>query len=372
MRETRTKAEARDELREMCASFDRSNGREFDARRFTFNRLADYYTAHYLKPAVYKDGRKIDGLRSVETSKFLVSRLRSFFGDKLIHDITYHDLRLFRESRFAVPTAHDIAKFGRAKAKDETLTLVSTRSVASVNRELTCLRRMLNIACMEGWLARNPFHLGKSLISAADERKRTRTLSPTEETRLLAACATPKRAHLADIIVCALDTGMRRGEILTLKWMDVDLETGIIQIQATNTKTLTAREVKVTTRLLERLKQAHVRREHSRNPELAFGTKDIKCVFERARGEAALDDLRFHDLRHTAGTRLVRQGIQLAEVARILGHTDIKMTYAYVNADAGTIARAATALDDFHRMQAHQASSQVNDTNERQASAFVN
>ena len=74
------------------------------------------------------------------------------------------------------------------------------------------LRRMLNVAQREGWILRNPFAAGDSLISLADENKRERILTREEEMKLLAACDTPQRAHLKGIIICAIDTGMRQGE----------------------------------------------------------------------------------------------------------------------------------------------------------------
>jgi len=80
------------------------------------------------------------------------------------------------------------------------------------------LRRMLTVAQREGWILRNPFAAGDSLISLADENKRERVLTREEEMKLLASCDTPQRAHLKTILICALDTGMRQGEIFSLRW----------------------------------------------------------------------------------------------------------------------------------------------------------
>ncbi len=126
------------------------------------------------------------------------------------------------------------------------------RSIGTVHKELELLRRMFNVAVSNGWLMKNPFEMGDSLINPSDEKQRERILTKEEEEKLLAACFGP-RAHLRSIIVCALDTGMRRGEIFKLKWSDIDFENGIINIKAFNTKTLRERQVAMTSRLSQEL-----------------------------------------------------------------------------------------------------------------------
>jgi integrase len=157
---------------------------------------------------------------------------------------------------------------------------------------------MLNIAQHEGWILRSPFAAGDSLIRVADENKRERILTREEEITLLAACETPQRAHLKAILICALDTGMRQGEIFSLRWRDVDLENGLLNIQAFHTKTMKERQVAITTRLaleLERLKVSVP----DNSDTLVFGIIDnVKRSFTAARSKAGLKDVRFHDLRH--------------------------------------------------------------------------
>jgi integrase len=92
-----------------------------------------------------------------------------------------------------------------------------------------------------------------------------------------------------------------------------------------------------------------------------FGFSDnVKKSFASARGQAGLPDVRFHDLRHTAATRLVGAHLPLAEVGRILGHTQANTTYRYVNANVETARRAAAALDAFNADVPQQASELVN------------
>lgn len=116
-------------------------------------------------------------------------------------------------------------------------------------------------------------------------------------------CDNRYRSHLRPILICALDTGMRRGEILSLRWSDVDFEERLLTIRAFNTKTMKERQVSLTTRLaleLERLWDASPRV----RDQLVFGfTNNVKNSFRSVRTEAGLPDIRFHDLRHYAESR---------------------------------------------------------------------
>jgi len=206
---------------------------------------------------------------------------------------------------------------------------------------------MLNVAYRESWILRNPFNTGDSLISKADERKRERIITREEEARLLAAC-TDKRAHLKPIIICALDTGMRSGEIFKLRWSDIDMVNRIITVRAFNTKTMRERQVAMTERMARELELLF--KLSTKEPDaLCFGISDnVKKSFNSVRKSAGLPDVRFHDLRHTHATRLVAAHIPLSEVGRVLGHTQINTTYRYVNANVETARRAAAVLDSFN------------------------
>lgn len=323
------KAHARDLLQALLREIDATEGQGPLSERKTFAELCDYFEKHYVKAAEYVDGRKV--VRSLGTAKGQLNILRDYFGSCRLRSITHGDVRQFRAARLAQETR-----------------MKSQRTIASVNRELSMLRRMLNVAQREGWILRNPFASGDSLISLADENKRERILTREEELKLIAACEAPQRSHLKAILICALDTGMRQGEIFSLRWRDVDLENRLINIQAFHTKTMKERQVAITTRLaieLERLKAGAPEDPNG----LVFGILDnVKRSFTAARSKAELKDLRFHDLRHTAATRLVGAHIPLSEVGRVLGHTQANTTYRYVNANVETAKRAAAALDAFN------------------------
>lgn len=370
-RRAENRADARDTMLDLLKQIDQTDGRSIVHERKTFSQLADYYEDHYLKDAEYVDGRKVAGLRSVASVKGQLETAKAYFGVRHLRSITYSDIASFRSTRLKTPTRTDVARYDqelkdyekalKQKRKLEKPELRVTRSIASVNRELALLRRMLNVARREGWIITNPFELGEPLISVADEKKRERILTKQEETILLQVCNTSRLKHLLPIIICALDTGMRKGEILSLCWRDVDFEHRVITVAAFNTKMMRARTVSVTTRLAKELEKLY--EQSPKHPAgLVFGIRDdVKHSFDSVRRAAGLGDLRFHDLRHTAATRLVGLHIPLSEVGRVLGHTQANTTYRYVNANIETARRAAAALDAFNAEEgAPQASESVN------------
>jgi integrase len=331
-RRAESKSHAKDLVQELIAEVDKTGRRSLAKEHMTFFDLATYYEKEYLKPAEYVDGRKVAGVRSIVPAKANVKALKDHFGQRQLRGITHSDIREFRAIRLATKT----------KAKKQ-------RSIAAVNRELEKMRRLLNIAEREGWLLRNPMRNGDPLISIADERKRERIVTREEELRLLTACENRYRKHLRPIVICALDTGMRRGEIFGLKWSDVDFEERVLTIRAFNTKTMQERQVSLTTRLMIELER--IWEESPKNKDfLVFGfTDNVKKSWTSVRTKAGLPDVRFHDLRHTAATRLVAAHLPLPEVGRVLGHTQANTTYRYVNANIETTRRAAALLDAFNQ-----------------------
>ncbi|HEX8141416.1 MAG TPA: site-specific integrase [Pyrinomonadaceae bacterium] len=328
----KNKSHASEIVQEKLQEIKEHGENSLDKSRITFAYLADYFEKNYLVAAEYIEGRKISGRRSLEGLTAQVNAMREFFGKKPLRSISYGDISRFRLQRLKTPC------FRTGKQ----------RSIASVNRELALLRRMLNVAAREQWLIKNPFNLGEPLISVADERKRERILSREEEQKLLQACEHPHRKHLRAIIICALDTGMRRGEILKLKWSDVDLISGLITVRAFNTKTMRERTVSITSRLTQELN--HLWDDSTKNPDdLVFGiSNNVKRSFTSVRKEVGLNDLRFHDLRHSLASRLDDLGFSLAKIGSQLGHTQLQTTLRYVNRDKSSIKQVANALDAFN------------------------
>jgi len=341
-RRAESKANAIDKRDELVAEIKETAGQSVGSEGMTFADLCAYYEKHYAKEAEYDENKiKVAGLRSLATVKTQIRTLKDHFGERPLRSLTHGNIQQFRDKR-----RNQMITF-----KDEDKA-PKKRATASVNRELSLLHKMLNVALAQSWILKNPFALGESLISHASERKRERILTQTEEKTLLEACSAPKRGHLRAIIIAALDTGCRLGELLKLRWRDVGLDTGLVTIIAFNSKTAQARTVGLTTRLRAELEQLKAVAPPDSDHRRVFGIlTNVKRAFTGARNDAGLPDLRFHDLRHSNATRQVRGGIPLAEVGRNLGHAQANTTYRYVNADHETAQRAATALDAFNLSQ---------------------
>jgi hypothetical protein len=167
-----TRTEARRKLDKMRRQLEDHGERLIvDGERMTFGELADKYAAVKLVPARYVGEKKVAGLRSVIPPKIYLEVLKKHFGRRRLRLITHADIEEFKRERFDTPTRYS-----------------RQRAIASVNRELQLLNVILNWAVRQGWLLKNPFHLGPALILKSDENFRTRTLDYDEEERLLAAC----------------------------------------------------------------------------------------------------------------------------------------------------------------------------------------
>jgi integrase len=293
-----------------------------------------WYLDRYAVAPVYVDDRKVSGLRSSDSVRGYARALNAFFEDRAIGSIAYTDLESYKSLRLR-------GKTRRGKG----------RSLASVHRELALLRRLFNIAEREGWIAKSPFRRGEPLISVAQERKGTRVLSFEEEVRLLAACI-GRTKHLRAILICAVDTGMRAGEIFALKWGDVQKTK--IQIRALTTKTGLARTVPVSDRLRLEFKTLWEQSEQD-DSKSVFGITTVKRSFKSACGRAGIEHgepngLSFRCLRRTAATRLIQSGLSREETSKILGHAEAQTTYQhYLSADDRTLDRAREILDRINQ-----------------------
>lgn len=299
--------------------------------RLSFEKLAVIYEEKRLfEPTVTKSGKAV-GLKSYASARRRLHTLKDHFGKRLIKSITHADIEQFKHSRLATPPAR------RPEMQ---------RSEADVNRDLQLLRNIFNFAIRQGWTTQNPFNLGEPLISTASEIRRDRVLSREEEERLLSVC-TGTRAHLKAILICALDTGMRRGEMFKLKWKDVDLANREISVLAMNTKTGRSRVVPISSRLHKELSELKTTAIDDPGA-LVFGVSDIKKSFGSACKDAGIRGFRLHDARHTALTRWTESGMPPMQLMAISGHTQMTTFARYISADRTALKRAAEAMDNFH------------------------
>jgi integrase len=328
-----TKADAQKLLRKLLDKFE-GNGVEFvENDKLTFEDLLDYYERQYVKPAKFIDDRKIEGLRNYKRVKGFLKQFRAYFGRTKLSKIGYDEIVAFRSYRFSIPTHYK-----------------KTRNIATMNREISCLRRVFNIAIRKGWLLRNPVNMGEPLIDKSAERRRDRILTLDEERRLLDAC-TGKRTHLKPLIIILLDSGARRGETLKLKFGDLDFENKMITFQALNTKTLKTRQVMMTNRVYDELQKLW--ESSDKNAEsYVFSFSDVRKSFNVACQEAGIETGRphgitIHSLRHTAATRLVKGQMPIQMVGRILSHQDPITTYRYLSVNDETLREAATIFESI-------------------------
>jgi integrase len=340
IRRAKDKAEARSLLKLIKRGLE-DNGINFrEVSHLSFNDLADFYETHYLKPACFIDERKISGLRDWKHVAAILKIFREYFGKQKLKDITYPNLVSFRAIRLKTPTKYK----------------KSQRSITTVNRELTYLKRIFNIAIQENWLEKNPFSCGEPLIKVSAERKRERILTIEEEARLIKACEHPQRRHLKPLLIALLDTGARKGEMLKLQWKDVDFEKRLITIQALNTKTLKKRQVAITKRLFEEFLRLWNESNKDLN-SIVFGISDnVRKSFSSACKiagikEGGIEGLTLHVLRHSAATRLVKGHLPIQMVGRILGHQNPQTTYRYLSANDETLRQAATIFESLQDVE---------------------
>ena len=156
---------------------------------------------------------------------------------------------------------------------------------------------------------------------------RNRRLEDGEFERLEEAARQTKNPHIWPIIVFAIETGMRRGEILGLRWEHVDLDLRIAFLLLT--KNGSSREVPLSTKAAQAL--ATQRQRNDTPSPFPVTPNGFRLAWDRLRSRAGLSDLRFHDLRHEAISRFFELGLNIPEVAVISGHKDPRMLFRYTH-----------------------------------------
>ena len=223
------------------------------------------------------------------------------------------------------------------------------RGPATVVRYLAALSHCLSVAVKEyQWLDDSPL---RKVSKPKEPRGRVRFLSDDERAALLTACEQSPNPYLFPVVVLALATGMRAGEIMNLEWRDVDLARGWLTLR--ETKNGDRRGVPLAGKALDLVKeQARIRRRLD-TPLLFPGANPAKPVnlrqpWEKALKQAGIDDFRFHDLRHSAASYLAMNGASLNEIAAVLGHKTLSMVQRYAHLSeshqAGVVERMNAAI----------------------------
>jgi len=274
-------------------------------KKIKFPQLAEEFLKNYSKP----------NNRSYKNDIHFVKKLVDFFGDVYIFEI----------SSLAIE-----------KYKTERLTQVKQ---ASVNRELDVLKSMFSRAVEWGMLRENP---ARPVKKFKVDNRRTRFLTLDEIKRLTDACS----GYMRDIIIVAVNTGMRRGELLGLKWENVDFDNKLIFIPGSLSKNKYNRQIPMNDLVIGILTEI---KKNGIKEYVFCGTAgkqfgDVKKGFHSALEKAGITDFRFHDLRHTFCSQLVKAGVDIYTVMELAGHKSIGMTMRYSHLSPDQKKQAVDAL----------------------------
>jgi len=285
-----------------------------EKKQMAFSAFADEYLEDYAKPSK----------KSWESDKGRLDRLKKYFRDTDLRGVTPMEIERFRASLLS-------------KGFEKSTT----------NRYVALLKRMFNLAIDEGYAETNPAK--KVRLFSETENLKERILNEDEERRLIENCCD----HMKDIVTFALNTGMRLGEILRLKWANVDMRSGMIRVEFTKSgKTRIVPMNQTLKVLLAGLKKRGGEYVFT-NPGSNDRFREIKRSFKTGCRKAGIEGLRFHDLRHTFASRLVRNGVDIGTVRKLLGHSTLLVTQRYVHSDEEMLRSAVGSLvrneDLLHR-----------------------
>ena len=304
----------------VCASFERLT----DARKWIQDTESDIRAGRHFKTAESKNhtlGDMIDRyIENVLPTKEKCKKgqgtqllwWKQQIGHKLLADVTPALICELRD-----------------KLLKETTVRKKLRTPATVVRYLAALSHAFSICVREfGWLEDSPM---RKVTKPSEPRGRVRFLSDEERAKLLDACKKSPSPFLYIAFVLALSTGLRKAELMNLRWPDVDLERGRIVLHVT--KNGDRRTVPLTGLGLQLLKELDRRRRLDTN--LLFPGLDpkkpidLRNAWEKALQEAGITNYRWHDNRHSCASYLAMNKASLAEIAEVLGHKTISITKRY-------------------------------------------
>jgi excisionase family DNA binding protein len=294
--------------KKVAGIFDQAYHPKRNLEPVTFGEFADKYIEDYAKPKK----------RSWRTDKgYIEKSMKKFFRGRLLSEINPLDLERFIKAR-----------------------LKEGVTQTTVNRGLQILRRMFNLAIDWGFAAENPMR--KVRLFSEKNNLKERILARDEETRLLESSS----EHLKPIIITALNSGLRRNEILGLRWTDVDFKGRTIQVK--RSKGGGPGCVDMNSALYELLKDLRLSTPAAEfvfwNPKTGKPFVEIGKAFRAACRRAKIHGLRFHDLRHTFASRLIEAGVDIITVRDLLGHSSVKLTERYCHSKSEQKRRAVELL----------------------------
>ena len=283
--------------------------RKEPVKDYTFSELADKYLE-------FIDGR----LKSFYDTSLFVKTLVKRFKDTRLVDFSMQDLELLQS---------DWINQGF--------------SIAYANRLTSILKRTFTKAYDWEMIDEDILKRVRKVKQLKGENKRLRYLSENEAERLISHC----EPYLKPIVIMALNTGMRKSEILHLTWDRVDLKNRLILLD--KTKNGERREIPINDTLFQALSglTRHIKCDYVfYNPETLKPYYDVKKSFAGGLRKSHILDFHFHDLRHTFASRLVMGGVDLATIQKLLGHKTINMTLRYAHLSNVHLQDAVKVLDN--------------------------
>jgi integrase len=308
-----TLAEARRRARTLKAEITLRNPKDDGKPKQSELTLERLFEEHYVP---HKRLHK----RSIEDDiRIFRLKLQPTLGHKLLHQITRLEIQNLLSS------------------------FRQTLAPATCNHILKVIRHALNLGVEWNLLETNPavriplFH---------EDNKVEHYLNDAELERLMAVLRTDENRIVCQIAILLLSTGCRLNEVLSARWVDVDLNRRILKIRAINSKSKRLRSVPLNESAMEVLNQLNTCGEYEHlfiNQQTGKPYTTITKVWHRIRQKAGLDHLRLHDLRHQYASFLVNSGRTLYEVQQILGHSDPKVTMRYTHLSTKALQEAASS-----------------------------
>ncbi len=321
----------------------------FPPQRATFSRLTDAKKWAQHTEASIREGRYFKTAKSRKhTLQELVDRYISEELPKKSKSINQESQLRWWASELGAYTLADITPDKIAECRDKLLSgknsLEREFAPATVVRYMAALSHAFTIAVREWqWLDDSPM---RKVRKPSLPRGRVRFLDDGERARLLDACRKSRNEYLYFIVVLALSTGMRKSEILNLRWQDIDLKAQKLVVH--DTKNGERKALPIAGLALE-LTKVHPRRVDT---DLLFPGRnkpdqpiDVRTPWETALKHAEIEDFRFHDLRHSAASYLAMNGASLAEIAEVLGHKTLQMVQRYAHLSEAHTKNVVTSMN---------------------------
>ncbi|RVG71833.1 site-specific integrase [Sinorhizobium meliloti] len=235
---------------------------------------------------------------------------------------------VLRRHELAYRTMIGLSQQDIASFRDERLKSVAPSTAV---RELAILSHVIEVAIRD-WglpLSRNVVKLVRRPVI---RNERSRRLTGDEEQRLLEGCDAGQIPFLKTLVILAIETGMRRGEILGLDWTDISHNRRVVTL--TMTKNGSGREVPLSQRAFDALMSWKAQAEVDASIVFPMSPGALEQTWRRLLARAGIKNLRFHDLRHEGVSRLFERGLNMIEVSSISGHKELRMLKRYTHLSA--------------------------------------